>query len=176
MFRYMIENSTTAEMQKWFKDFFVYIKSICDEYRINPSPEIQKKVQDMSLFATKYDFDAGEESQRSIATVESIDFVKNVEKDAPVVALTTLATVIDYVLNLFQFIISIVKILLALEQKVAVIVILLVVLFILVMSSMHNYYVLNDLNSTVQQLLMHQKLLEKQIEQIRNIKHDSNNG
>lgn len=32
-FRFMIENSTGAEMQKYFKDFFQHLKRVCEEHR-----------------------------------------------------------------------------------------------------------------------------------------------
>jgi hypothetical protein len=49
MFRYFIESSTTVEVQKWFDDFFLYVKRICDDHKTSPDPTVVNRIKELGV-------------------------------------------------------------------------------------------------------------------------------
>lgn len=160
IFRYMIDSSTTVEVQKWFTEYFVHIKQVCEEYKENPDSTINSRIKE--LIATKKQVEHKYDSSSSnTLTTTSLLQQGKVDSATAIVDSTTLIKRFRYMFN------QLIQSSCALDYKDRAILLLLILLCVLTLYCVHIAVVLKKVELTVMTLVANYSSLERELRELR---------
>lgn len=170
IFRYMIDSSTTIEVQKWFTEYFAHIKQVCEEYKLNPeSSGIDQRLQELRAAAGKQtmgdlSYDTSMSSSTSNIISSSSSPLSQEGKDVSSLIVSFTNTLVKSFQNSANVIIQSVY---GMDYKDRVIIGLLLVLTVLIMHCIQNAVVLKHVQSSIHALLVNQLNMKKELDELQ---------
>ena len=164
----MIDSSTTIEVQKWFSEYFVHIKRVCEEYKINPaSSGIEHRLKELRAAA------AVGQPQVEHAYDSSMNHSNNVINTVPLPqqrkgGSSLVFSSINMLVKCFHDTFNVMfQSLYGLDYKDRVIMGLLLVLSVLIIYCIHHAAVLKSIEMSINMLLASQLKLEKELRELQ---------